>query len=165
MSRSLHAWYSLCDLGILAERETALSGEIEVRRMARLCELLHADDGSVTASLRFRQGHGGGLMLEIRYEAVLELECQRCLEPLYHEVSEQSQLALLESAQMEATVPEGYEPVLLEGGRLMPAELIEDALIVGLPLAARHRDIAECGALAERLDQYREGAASGVDAS
>ena len=165
MSSSLHAWYSLCDLGILAERKTALRGEIEVRCMERLRDLLHADGGSVTASLRFRQRHSGYVTVDVRCEGVLELQCQRCLEPLYHEVSDDSHLALLESAALEAHVPEDCEPVLLEEGRLMPAALIEDALIVGLPLAPTHRNIGDCGTLVEQLDRYQHRVGDPTDAS
>jgi DUF177 domain-containing protein len=155
MSGSLHAWYSLCDLGILAERKAALSGDIELSCMRRLCGLLGADGGSVTASLRFRQRYAGYVTVDLRCKAMLELQCQRCLEPMYHEVSEESRLALVESAAMEAHVPEDREPVLLEDGRLMPAGLIEDALIIVLPLAPRHRNVEECGALAATLDRYQ----------
>ena len=44
MPGSLHAWYGLRDLESLAERQAALEGELEHRRLARLAESLHPAD-------------------------------------------------------------------------------------------------------------------------
>jgi len=55
---------------------------------------------------------------------------------------------VLEDDSMAATAPVGYEPIMLSGGRLQPAELVEDELIVSLPLIPRHALIEECGRLA-----------------
>jgi uncharacterized metal-binding protein YceD (DUF177 family) len=55
---------------------------------------------------------------------------------------------VLEDDAMAAAAPVGYEPIMLSGGRFQPAELIEDELIVSLPLIPRHARIEECGRLA-----------------
>jgi len=154
MSSSLHAWYDLSDLGALADRKAEISGQIELGSVTRLRGLLRSDRGSVTATLRFRQRRAGYVIVDLECEASLELQCQRCLEPLHHEVSGRARLALLETAVMEEHVPEECEPVLLEDGRVTLAGLIEDELIVGLPLVAKHRELAECGALAKRLESH-----------
>lgn len=147
MSDPLHNWYSVRDLEALGEREGSLSGAIELRRMTRLRDLLSMTDGSVRASLRFRQ-RSGRLVVELDYHATLTLVCQRCLEPLVRKVSEHVEMALVESPSMEPHLPEGCEPLVLEGDRLLPSELIEDELIVSLPMAPRHARIEECGNLA-----------------
>jgi len=53
---------------------------------------------------------------------------------------------------MVAGAPAGYEPITLSGERFQPAEVIEDELIVSLPLIPRHARIAECGGLAQSLE-------------
>lgn len=53
---------------------------------------------------------------------------------------------------MAAGVPAGYEPIILSGERFQPAEVIEDELIVSLPLIPRHARIEECGGLARKLE-------------
>jgi len=151
MSGSLHTWYSLPDLDRLAERGAVLNGEIELKRLARLKDILHADSGSVKASLRFRARNGGGLTVDIEYEARLELTCQRCLEPLAHHVSARVEMGLVENETMLDSLPAGCEPLVLEGGRLSPVQLIEDELIVALPLVPRHERAEQCGRLARRF--------------
>ena len=150
MSGSLHTWYSLRDLEALGARQVVLSGELPLARFARLVELLRGDQGSVRATLSFRQ-RSGWPGLTLRYETTVELTCQRCLEPMELPLAETVEIALVESDAMEQHVPEGIEPVVVEGGRLNPAQLIEDELIVGLPLVPKHERTDDCGSLARLL--------------
>lgn len=161
MSGSLHAWYGLRELESLAEREATLGGELEVSKLTRLASLLHSNVGSVNATLRFVRRRDGWLGAALDYRARIELVCQRCLEPFQHEVAEHVDFVLADSAAMPAVVPEGYEPFELDEGRLRPAELIEDELIVAVPFVPKHARNEDCGSLArdlaERVD--RPGAA------
>jgi uncharacterized metal-binding protein YceD (DUF177 family) len=50
-----------------------------------------------------------------------------------------------------AVQPAEYEPFELEGGRLRPAQLIEDELIVAIPLVPKHARVEDCGSLARKL--------------
>ena len=152
MPRSLYAWYSLNELEALGQREARLSGEIGLEQLKRLRELLHSDSGSVRASFRFGQQGVGYITVDLAYEISFELECQRCLEPMKENVSRCVSFVILESESMEAGAPAGYEPVTLSGDRFQPATLIEDELIVSLPLIPRHDRIENCGALAKSLD-------------
>jgi len=152
MSGSLHTWYSLPDLETLAERAAVLEGEIPLKQLVRLSDLLYSNSGSVRASLRFRQRLDGWLILGLKYEATLQLTCQRCLEPLACVVGADVELGLLENDAVQSFSPEGVEPFILEGDRFNPAQLIEDELIVSLPLVPRHERTADCGPLARVLD-------------
>ena len=148
MSGSLHAWYSLHDLESLAGRGVTLSGELDLGKLPRLLGLLHSEVGSVRAALRFRQRRDEWLAAELDFQASVELKCQRCLEPFRHEAKERVDIVLADAAAVPATVPEGFEPFELAGGRLKPAELIEDELIVALPLVPKHARIEDCGTVA-----------------
>jgi uncharacterized protein len=151
MSGSLHAWYSLRDLEALAGRGVTLSGELDVGKLPRLLGLLHSEVGSVRAALSFRQRREGWLGAEIDLQVSVELKCQRCLEPFRYEAKERVDLVLADAAALPATVPEGLDPFELDGGRLKPAELIEDELIVAIPLVPKHARIEDCGSLAREL--------------
>ncbi len=151
MSGSLHAWYGLHDLESLGSRQAVLQGEIEQRRLPRLAESLHAADGSVRASLTFRQRADGVLIAELEYETTVQLLCQRCLEPFEQPLAGRVALALLEPAAAGSSVQPGYEPVELDDGRLQPSSLIEDELLISLPLVPKHPRSEDCGSLARRL--------------
>lgn len=151
MPGSLQAWYSVGDLEVLGSRGTELRGELKLGRMSRLGELLHDDGGSVKASLRFRHRDGGGLVLDLDYETTLALTCQRCLERLEYPVAEHVELAVVESEALERRLPPGCDSLVLGDERLNPAQLIEDELIVAVPLVPKHERMEECGSLARAL--------------
>jgi uncharacterized protein len=155
MSGSLHVWYGLRDLETLGKRQVAIAGELPLRKLTRLAELLHNPDGdaggSVEASLRFEQRADGWLGLALDYDTTVELTCQRCLEPFRERVSGRVNMVIAESEPPPSEAPEGFELVELDGGRLLPAQLIEDELIISIPLVPKHARVEDCGSLARAL--------------
>ena len=151
MSGSLHAWYGLRDLESLANRGVTLSGELDIGKLTRLRGLLHSEPGSVSATLRFRQRGDGWLGAELEFRADVELVCQRCLEPFRQELEESVNVVIADSDSLPATVPTGFEPFELEDAQLQPAQLIEDEVIVAIPLVPKHARIEDCGSLAREL--------------
>lgn len=151
MSGSLHAWYSLRDLESLADRGVTLSGELDIGQLTRLKGLLHSDSGSVRATLRLRQRGDGWLASELEYRADVELVCQRCLEPFRQELEDKVNVVLADSDSLPTTVPTGFEPFELEDGRLQPVQLIEDEVIVAIPLVPKHARVEDCGSLARQI--------------
>ncbi|HEY5624607.1 MAG TPA: YceD family protein, partial [Gammaproteobacteria bacterium] len=151
MPGSLHAWYSLYDLESLAEREATLSGKIELRQLTRLRDALHSDAGSVQASLRFSRQTGLCVSVDVKIDGSLELACQRCLEPMQYRVSEKVSLAVLEEDSPQGEFDKAREAIVLEDGKLRPASVVEDELLVSLPIVPRHEKIEECGSIAQAL--------------
>lgn len=166
MSGSLHVWYGPHDLETLGKRQVTLSGELELRKLARLAELLHDpggrprgdDGGSVEASLRFEQRGDGWLGVTLDYDATVELTCQRCLEPFRERIAARVDIVIAESEP--AATPEGFEVFELDHGRLLPAQLIEDELIVSIPLVPKHARVEDCGSLARAFDDVDAEAGS-----
>jgi uncharacterized protein len=151
MSGSLYGWYSLRDLESLADRGVTLDGMLEIGKLARLKSLLHADAGSVSATLRFGQRGDGWLAVELGLKASVQLVCQRCLEGYRHLLDDSANVVVADEASMPATMPAGFEPFELTEGRLQPAQLIEDELIVAIPLVPKHPRVEDCGSLARQL--------------
>jgi uncharacterized protein len=152
MSGSLQAWYSLRDLEALGGRQGDLSGELELERLPRLAGLLNSPKGSVRARLRFEQRGVGPLEVTLEYETTVELTCQRCLEPFTERIAERVAMVVVEPGATGSSVPPGYEPIELDKGRLFPATLIEDELIVAIPLVPKHARLEDCGSLAHNLN-------------
>jgi uncharacterized protein len=57
-------------------------------------------------------------------------------------------------------VPGGYEPLLGDAERLSVVELIEEQVLLGLPLVPMHPTTAECGAAPAALDAVGDEAAA-----
>jgi uncharacterized protein len=160
MSGSLDACYSRRELESLAERDGTLSGELKLGKLTRLVGMLNSDAGSVRASLRFSQRRDGWLGADLDYQASVELVCQRCLVPFRYDFAGRVSLVLADAESLPATVPEGHEPVEIEEGRVLPAQLIEDELIVSIPFAPKHARLADCGSLARDLIGSTDGSAA-----
>jgi uncharacterized protein len=165
MSGSLHARYNLHDLELFGSRDGVLAGEFELRALKRLSGLLHSDGGSVRASLRFRQRLGGGLSLELEYETSLHLLCQRCLEPFEHAMSGKAEMAIADSAALLAAPPHAEDLLELEEGRLLPAQVVEDELIMSIPLVPRHLRSEDCGSLARNSALLADRSETASDAA
>ena len=90
-----------------------------------------------------------GATLELA--TTVELTCQRCLEPFELPIAERTELMFVEPDEAGTSIPEEVEPVELDDGRLLPARLIEDELIVAIPLVPKHARVEDCGSLARNL--------------
>ncbi|MGH8192723.1 MAG: YceD family protein [Rhodanobacteraceae bacterium] len=121
-----------------AERMVAgrrsFEGVLSVAELPRLVESLADDRGEVGYRLDFEQGALGGPQMHVRLTARLTLECQRTLEPFEWPAVVDSRLGLLADEAGAAALPAGCEPLLLEGGALSPRRVIEDELLLALPL-------------------------------
>lgn len=133
------------------------SGELRVkepiRRFTRLAEIAGNPDDTLAIALTLGRGEHGWPRLEGRVEGKVRLTCQRCLGGLWQPVACELRLALVPEGG-EELVPAGYEAwELPEDQRLAPRlrELIEDEVILALPLIARHAQPDDCGELVSRL--------------
>ena len=92
-------------------------------------------EGEVRFSLQFDCDALQVPYVELRIDAALPLECQRTLQRFLQPVHLVQRLGLIRDEADEAGLPEGYEPLLMpEDGMLRPAELVEDELILAVPV-------------------------------
>jgi uncharacterized protein len=112
----------------------SFEGSLPVAEMPRLVEALAKDSGEVAYHLDFGQGQLGNPELHVRLAARLTLECQRTLQPFEWPVAVDSWLGLLAHEDEAAALREHCEPLLLDHGTLQPRAVIEDELLLALPL-------------------------------
>lgn len=113
----------------------SFEGRLPLSSLTRLAGVLDATDGEVTYSLEFDHDTLQVPYLELRIDAALPLLCQRSLVRFVQPVQVVQRLGLIRDEADEAALPEGYEPLLVaEDGMLKPAELVEDELILAVPL-------------------------------
>ena len=124
-----------------AERNATLEGLMPLVKLERLSESLHDNSGELFATLRFTSGTGY-LGLNGMVEASLDLICQRCLQPMKHKVSGRFKFGLMTDEKYEDKLPPDAEPYLLEGDEQSVIDILEDELLLSLPIAATHQE--EC---------------------
>lgn len=81
--------------------------------------------------------------------------CQRCLEVFRLPIEAESKLLLL-SSEEPAGDYEDYEVWELEEMTLRPQDIVEELLVMALPLSAMHTDLASCNALPGVADDQEE---------
>ncbi|HEV7123625.1 MAG TPA: YceD family protein [Rhodanobacter sp.] len=119
----------------------SFEGTLAIASLRRLCEALANTDGEVTFVLDFGRDSLGTSYVDVRASAPLTLTCQRSLEPFVSPVAVQTRLGLITDERAEAGLPPDYEPLLVaEDGRLRPADVIEDELLLALPLVPVNPD-------------------------
>lgn len=133
-----------------------------LKRLQRLVPLLAAGPDvpwpDAKFSAAFSLDRQGTVVIVMRVEADLPLLCQRSLEPYLEPVERRSSLAVVESVADQDAVPDHYEPVLADSGRLALQDLVEDELLLALPEVPRNPDVA---AVDRSTDAERESQRSG----
>ena len=131
-----------------------------VARLARLCGALAGSEGTVDYRLDFGRDELGSDYVDVHAQAPLTLICQRTLEPFVLPVAVDSRLGLIRRERDEAGLPPGCEPLLVaEDGRLQPADVIEDELLLVLPLVPMNPDSSLPDAVLDHGEAGQGGAA------
>lgn len=112
-------------------------GRLPLSAFKRLEGSLFDTEGTVAYALDFDTDALRMPYVEVRIDTRLPLLCQRTLKRFELPVSVVQRLGLLRDEADEAALPEGYEPLLMPAdGMLLPAELVEDELILAVPVVA-----------------------------
>jgi len=134
------------DVSLLGEDGTEFRGNLAVSQFPRLCAELAETRGDVLVRLGFERGEGGLRIMSGEMQTELALTCQRCLQPLPLPVETNFRLALLTATDDPDLLPQQMEAVTLNSAQVNVLELLEDELLLCLPIAPRHRGTEKCAA-------------------
>jgi uncharacterized protein len=110
-------------------------GVLPLASMTRLRDSLVDAEGSVRVVVEFGRDALRVPYVELGIEAELPLQCQRSLQRFLLPVRTVQRLGLVADEADEAGLPPDYEALLVpEDGGLRPAELVEDELILAVPV-------------------------------
>ena len=119
------------------ELNRTIEGDYPLAKLGRLAESLVNNEGVVAVKLEFGRCVGFAC-LKATASAKLLVKCQRCLEPMKTEVTGDFKFALVNSEEEFELLPEEFEPYLLEGEEQSIIDLIEDELLLCLPMVTAH---------------------------
>ena len=124
----------IVDAWRMVQSRRHFQGKLPLAALKRLATDLTATHGDVVFDLEFGKDDLGIAFLQVRASAALPLTCQRTLEVYAQPVHIDQRLGLIENESEEAALAPGYEPLLIADGQLNLAEVIEDELILALPV-------------------------------
>jgi uncharacterized protein len=136
------------DVAAFAKQGVGVSGAWPLARLDRLCDEAHADakpnasaqvQWRATGEIRTRRGAEPAVWLHIESDAQLSLVCQRCLQPVDTSLQARRSFQFAADEQQAAAIDADSEDDVLAISRTLNLmELIEDELLLALPLVPRH---------------------------
>ena len=136
------------DVGAFAAARSELAGEWPAERLARLSEAtLAPGDGMARPPVAWRArgeramlvGAGVHPALAVAADTEVTVECQRCLQPMRLPIHAERRVFFVEGEEAAAALDaESEDDVLALTPSLDLPELIEDELLLALPLVPRH---------------------------
>ena len=138
--------------------ESVFEGSCSLERLPRFADCLASLDGEVSGQLQFLTTEAGRRVILGSVTATVEVVCQRCLEPLSLQLADAIQLALVESESQIDSLEARWDPWLVDGPRITIASLLEEQLMLCMPLVNYHPDDRCIEALEyQRQREPREG--------
>jgi len=125
------------DVRKVFDQEAEFSGPVGLERLPRFSDCLASTKCQVWANLRFCTDTGRRVILG-NISTNAEVSCQRCLEPVSIELADEIKLAVLDSEEQLETLEEHWEPWIIEDPRIQLASLVEEQLMLCLPLVSYH---------------------------
>lgn len=148
----------ISDAFVFAKEGRVLEGVLPLSSLERLHDLLTEVSGDVSFRLQGLKGEHGELMLHLEVSGLLPLACQRCLKAIPFDFDVDSLLELIpEGADMsQDELEDDTRDFLPVAGELYVAELVEDEILLALPVAPRHEKCGLPGAAdaGERINPF-----------
>jgi uncharacterized protein len=154
------------DSAAFAREGRRLAGDVEVAQLRRLDDVLAERSGMLHFAVV-----GGvvdkDLFLDLAVHGVLRLQCPRCLEPMDFPIELNSRFLLVEPGQEwpeEELEEDRFDAI--EADKAMDLwSLVEDEVLLALPIAPRHELCDKPGAVAEHKDASPLSALAGLKAT
>ena len=142
----------------LATQNKLIQGRLPLVQCERLLPSLRENTGYVDFSLQFMQDESQRTVVRATMSAELGLECRRCLKPMTYPMRVSVDLAVVADDKAATELPECYEPLLVMDGEVALESLIEDELLLNLPVMPSHSE-NECSAVlpTDQVDNELDG--------
>ncbi|MFV2031850.1 MAG: DUF177 domain-containing protein [Gammaproteobacteria bacterium] len=119
-------------------RGSCIQGVIESSALVRLTRKLESEQAKIVVQFEFGASDYDCPILTGHLETSLKLECQRCLKGM--ELPMKIEFKLLIDAPDELAHESSLDTIYSDNGFIDIFEVVEEELILGLPLVATHGD-------------------------
>lgn len=136
-----------------------LTGTVALAQLQRLGTVLLSSGGVVEVELRGTVDEEGFRLVTGSVRGSLQLECQRCLQPMRHDVDATFALALVWRDEEIAALPPSVDGLVVGTDPYDLYDLVEEELLLALPLAPRHEDACQVPGFEPEPDEHPEPAA------
>lgn len=132
----------LIDPRKFAQQGVEIAGSVDINELTRLSESLASTEGSIHTELVFGIGEQRILNVTGSIRAKVQHVCQRCLGPVSIDLDCELSLAIVWSEEKAENLPKRFDPWIIDEGRTDIYAIIEDELLLSLPIVSYHNE--EC---------------------
>lgn len=133
-----HPLPRLIDPRKLASQGMLVNGEVPGRELLRLTEAVVGEPSSAVVTLTFGRDRGGQCRIDGKVDCSVTLVCQRCLMPFEVPLSTVVTVGVVDSDEKARLLASQLEPWIVAGETGDLFELIEEELLLALPMIAFH---------------------------
>lgn len=130
----------------LAEQGRCIEGSLPIGKMLRLGESLLSRQGEANVCLSFARDADGLNVVEGVVHADLKMQCQRCLGPMKKSIDWRFRLVMVHNDAEAPQIRAEHELLEVADETIFVMDMIEDELVLSLPLIPKHDDPAACDA-------------------
>ena len=134
----------LLDIDPLADGQADIDFAIPLAEFPRLSPQLAHTKGDVRGAVHFSR-KAGFPVADVEVQGSLELTCQRCFGSLSVPIDQQERVAMVADAAEADRVPAGLETILAPDHRISIRDLVEEELLLAIPIVPLHEP-EECEA-------------------
>ena len=137
------AWSQWRDVERLSTGKADIDFAIPAAEFPRLPPQPARPIETLRGQVQFRR-EGGFAVAELSVTGGVQLICQRCLKYMRQPVDGHARIALVVSETEADRVPPEFEPVRAPEGRVRVLDLVEEEVLLALPIVPLHEDLSEC---------------------
>lgn len=136
-------WSRRAPVDTLVGTETAIEFSIPLTELPRVARELGGKEGEVRGRVRFSR-QSGQAVAELHVSAQPEVICQRCMQPMHWPIEDTARIALVSDYAAADRVADGLEVFLVEADSVSVRDLVDEEIMLALPIVPRHGEGSEC---------------------
>ena len=128
----------------LAAQGVVLKGVVLQKQMLRLADVLISVDTPISVDLHFYCDEFGFRIVSGQVTTRVRMDCQRCMQEMEQVIAADVRWAIVANEEKVEALPKHYDPWVLVDGEGDLHAIIEEELLLALPIVAFH-DMDHCG--------------------
>ena len=136
---------------LYARRGRQIAGDILVHDLPRIMEIAPNSESNFHVTMTFSMSSLQFPMVKGTIEGEIVQLCQRCMSDATVAIHSEFQLILVSPDLVEDASEEGHEIFEYSGQSITMATLIEDEVILSMPIVAKHAELKDCDTTVKQL--------------
>lgn len=129
---------------LFAKQGRRVAGQIAAHELPRIADSASKTDSIINVTMEFSMSSLQFPMVQGTIEGSVVQTCQRCLADATVEIDQTYALLLINPESLELASREGLEIFEYSGQFVSTLALIEDEIILAMPIVVKHQDIEQC---------------------